>query len=331
MARIYGIDLSQKKFDLSYRGDNNQNVHKVIKNNLKGITHFLDNLPSEVLLCAEYTGVYGELLLFLCKCLNVPIALSTGYQIRHSLGLQKGKSDKIDAIRIREYGERFGDKLTAVEYPDEDFNELKELFRLRAQLVKERKMLLTQQKGFLHMPFNSVKSHQISSRVIDCIRVSIKELEREMWSIIDSNIDLKRNYDLITNIVGIGKITASDLIIKTDNFKTINTARKAASYSGVCPFPNSSGKMVGKSKVSHMSDKELKSLLYICAISAVRLNPEYRLYYERKKIEGKPYFLIMNNVSNKLLRTIYSIIKSGKKYELGYITEDPRLIEKNIA
>lgn len=328
MARIYGIDLSQKKFDVSFRISEQKNAHKIVKNNLNGIVHFLEELPKDALLCAEHTGVYGELLVFLCGCLQVPIALATGYQIRHSLGLQKGKSDKIDSIRIREFGERFGDKLVAYDYPSNSLKELKTLFRLRSQLVKERKMLVTHEKRTLHMPYNSLKVHYVTNTMVDCLNKSIAELESEIWQIIDADIDLRRNYNLITDIIGIGQVTACDLIVKTDNFKTINTARKAASYSGVCPFPNSSGKMVGKSKVSHMADKELKSLLYLCSVAAARKNPEYRLYFERKKLEGKPYFLIMNNISNKLLRTIYSIVKTGKRYQLGYITEDPRLNEK---
>ena len=261
MLRIYGIDLSQKKFDVSFLNENGENVHKVIKNNLNGILKFLDNLPDDALLCAEHTGVYGELLVFLSGCMKVQIALSTGYQIRHSLGLQKGKSDKIDSARIREYGERFEDKLTLVSYPDESLKELKDLFKLRSQLVKERKMLATHEKRMLHMPYNSIKAHRVTSNMLDHLNLSITELEKDLWHIIDSDIDLRRNYNLITDIIGVGQITACDLIVKTDNFKTINTARKAASYSGICPFPNSSGKMVGKSKVSHMADKELKSLL----------------------------------------------------------------------
>ncbi|MFV0378589.1 MAG: transposase, partial [Mangrovibacterium sp.] len=108
----------------------------------------------------------------------------------------------------------------------------------------------------------------------------------------------------------------------------ISTAKKAASYAGICPFPNSSGEMVRKSKVSRMADKELKSLLYMCAVSSMRSNPECKLYYARKKLEGTPYFLIMNNISNKLLRTIYAVVKTGKRYQLGHITEDPRLSKK---
>jgi transposase len=328
MRQIYGIDLSQEKFDVNFLIACNKPKSIIVKNNLKGITDFLVKLPNEAVLCAEHTGVYGDLLAFIASSMNIPISLSTGYEIRHSLGFLKGKSDKIDSLRIREYGERFYDKLKFVKYPDEHLKELKELYNLRAQLVKERKMLLTHEKGKIHMPYNSIKVHQISENIVKSLGRAINDLELEIFSIIASKQDLMSNYRLIISIKGIGHITASDLIIKTGNFKEIDTARKAASYAGVCPFPNESGKMVKKSRVSNMADKELKTLLYLCSLAAVRQNPEYKFYYMRKKQEGKPYFLIMNNVANKLLRTIYSIIKSKREYSLGYITTDPRDIKK---
>lgn len=328
MRQIYGIDLSQEKFDVNFLSANNKAKSFIVKNNLNGIIGFLEKLPENALLCAEHTGVYGELLVFVCSCMNIPICLSTGYEIKHSLGLLKGKSDKIDASRIREYAERFYDKLRFIAYPQEQLKELKELYNLRAQLVKERKMLLTHEKGKNHTPYNSIKAHKISQSIIENLSKAIENLEFEITGIIMSNQQLKDNYKLIIGIKGIGEITSCDLIVKTGNFKEIDTPKKAASYAGVCPFPDSSGKMVKKSKVSHMADKELKTLLYLCSVAAVRTNPEYKLYFQRKKSEGKPYYLIMNNVANKLLRTIYSIINSKKEYSLGYITTDPRSSKK---
>ena len=168
--------MTQKKFDVSYQADERKNGHKVIKNNLQGNIRFLECLPANSLLCAEYTGGYGELLLFLCAYFNIPIALKTGYQIRQSLDLQRGKSDKIDSIRIREYGERFRDKLVVIDYPSESTKELKKLFGLRSQLVKERKMLLTYERRTMHMPFNSIKIHRVTLNVLDELNLAIFEI-----------------------------------------------------------------------------------------------------------------------------------------------------------
>ncbi|MNY26319.1 hypothetical protein D3C86_1601600 [compost metagenome] len=53
------------------------------------------------------------------------------------------------------------------------------------------------------------------------------------------------------------------------------------------------------------------------------------MYYEKKKLEGKPHYLIMNNVSNKLLRTIYSVVNSRMPYSKDHVCLDPR--ERNLT
>jgi len=63
----------------------------------------------------------------------------------------------------------------------------------------------------------------------------------------------------------------------------------------------------------------------------VKHNQEYRLYYKQKSLEGKHHFLIMNNISNKLLRTIFRIIETGEKWDPNYICLDPRDNLKIVA
>ena len=329
--QIYGIDLAMEKFDVSFLDGKGGEKHLIVNNKLGAIARFLKRIPTGSLLCAEHTGVYGNLLVFLCNHLEIPISLTSGYSIKHSLGLLKGKSDKLDAKRIREYGERFRDKLELAEYESETLQELNELSVLRSQLVKERRMLETQQQSKKHNPYNSISAHKQAEKVIAVFNKSISEIEEEILKIIESDHSLKRTFELSTSIKGIGPITTCELIIKTGNFKRIDTARKAASYAGVCPFPDSTGKMVKKDRVSHMSDKTLKTLLHLCAKSATQHNQSYRLYYEKKRQEGKPHYLILNNISNKLLRTIYSVIASGVSYDPNYICIDPRKMEKKAA
>ena len=324
MERIYGIDLSKEKFDVNFINLKGIMQHQIISNTFKGICSFFETLPSKVTIVAEHTGVYGELLVFLANQIDIKICLHSGYSIRHSLGLIKGKSDKLDSKRIREFGERFTDKLKPTYANSSQINELNELYSLRCQLVKERKMLLTHSKEKVRSVSNSIIAHKVQTKLIDDFNSSIAKIETEIQIIINSDMELKKNFDLATSINGVGPITTCELIIKTGNFKKIDTAKKAASYAGVCPFPNSSGNMVKKSKVSPMSDKSLKTLLFMCAKSAVRYNKEYKLYYQKKSNEGKPHYLIMNNVSNKLLRTIYRIIETGIKWDPNYLCLDPR-------
>lgn len=78
--------------------------------------------------------VIGDLLLCLCSLHDVPLCFVPGYEIKHVLGLQRGKSDPLDTCRIREYGERFYDRLHSCFYPSEEMSELQELYRTRLSL-----------------------------------------------------------------------------------------------------------------------------------------------------------------------------------------------------
>lgn len=310
MSQIYGIDLSKEKFNVNFF-DTEGNLRDLeVKNKYAPICEFLSELPEQVTICVEYTGIYGDLLCFLCNCLEVKICAVPGYEIKHSLGMQKGKSDPLDAARIREYGERFMDKLTPTKYPEEDMQELRELHNLRHALVKNRKIVMTQKKEKGRLPFKSIKAYRFAKQNIEQVSETIRLIEQEIQKIIDSNEEYAQNSKIICSIKGIGPVTTNELIIKTNNFKKISTARKAASFAGICPFPNSSGNMVKKSRISSMGDRSLKSLLYLCATSAITYNKDMKQYYLRKKAEGKPSYVVLNNVANKLLRTIYALVLS---------------------
>jgi len=326
--QVYGIDLSMEKFDVNFIDAKGKEKNREVKNGVVSISKFLSFVPKDAILCAEHTGAYGDLLVYLCNQAKIPISLVPGYSMKHSLGLLKGKSDPIDSKRIREYGERFIDRLVFSEYDEEGIVELKQLYTLRFQLVKARKALVTSDKGRCHLPIQNVSVHHHLQSVLSGLDTEIATVEEEIEALIKANEELNENYELVKSIIGIGPVIATDLLIKTGNFKNIDTARKAASYAGVCPFPNTSGKMLGKSKTSPFADKKLKSLLYMGVKSAVKHNKEYRLYYQKKQLEGKPHFLIMNNISNKMLRTIYSVVKNKTLYSQDYICLDPR--ERNI-
>ena len=69
-----------------------------------------------------------------------------------------------------------------------------------------------------------------------------------------------------------------------------------------------------------MANKNLKRLLHLCALVAIRYNPELKQYYERKISEGKNKMSVINAVRNKLVLRIAAVIKRGSPYvdELGF-------------
>ncbi len=127
--------------------------------------------------------------------------------------------------------------------------------------------------------------------------------------------EIHKNYVLIRSVFGIGLINAVLFIIYSNNFQSFPNARKYACYSGIAPFENRSGTSIrGKTRVSHLANKRLKSNLSNGARSAVQNDPELRLYYDRKAKEGKEHGVIMNAVKFKLITRVFAVVNRGTPF-----------------
>lgn len=115
---------------------------------------------------------------------------------------------------------------------------------------------------------------------------------------------------LLTTINGIGDNTAARLIASID-FGLFETAAQLASFIGVAPSVNHSGKRrPGRGPTSSMGNADLRAKLYMPTLCAVRVNPWLRVFYERLVAQGKPKKLALIAAMRKLLTAIFSVASS---------------------
>lgn len=130
---------------------------------------------------------------------------------------------------------------------------------------------------------------------------------------------LYKQAELIQSIPGIGVQTSTYLIIATKGFKAFNNWRKFACYSGIAPFEYTSGSSIkGRTKVNHIADKKMKSLLQMCAMTTIKYDPQIREYYQRKRKEGKNAMLVLNNVRCKLVSRVFAVVQRESPYVNTY-------------
>ena len=142
----------------------------------------------------------------------------------------------------------------------------------------------------------------------------------ELETIIDEDKSLKQNFHLLQSIKGVGKIIALTTIIKTHNFTRFANARKFACFCGTAPFEHSSGTSIRKkSRVSHLADKQMKSLLDLSAKSAIQYDKELREYYLKRTEAGKSKMSTINVVRNKILYRMFAIIKRQTPFTENYL------------
>lgn len=316
-----GIDISKSKLDVRIHSsqafeifDNSkQGFKKMIKWVLKN-----SSFPVEkILFVMEHTGRYSNnLVLFLSKK-NIALKLVPGLEIKRSLGIQRGKNDKVDATKIALYAFRLRDEIVATQIPEKEILELKRLLSLRKRMVRQRagyKASLKEDKAVYSKRGNS-KYFKYQEDIIKALSKQIDQIESEMDRVVKGSEQLLMYFNLITSIKGIGSKTAMYIIVYTEAFIKFKEARKFASYCGIAPFPNQSGSSIrGKTKVSHLANKELKSLLELCARSAIVHNHEMRAYYQRKLSEQKNATSILNAVRNKLLARVFAVVNRGTPY-----------------
>lgn len=316
-----GIDMSKLNFDVRIHSTQSyaqfENSNKGFKK-LLSWTYKNSSFSSEnIFFVFEHTGLYSHKISVYLTEKKVPFALVPGLEIKRSLGLARGKDDKVDATNIAKYAYRLRDEIEPYELPSEQVQALKCLLSLRDRLVKQRagfKASLKEQKRVLTKKENHVllKSQE---KMINYLTKQIEIIEEEIMEIIKSDERLNEQFRLIISIKGVGKQTALFMIVYTHGFTKFKNWRKFASYCGIAPFPNLSGTSIrGRTKVSNLANKKIKSLFDLCAKSAIQHNPEMKAYYYGRLDEGKNKMSTINIIRNKLLARIFAVVERQTPY-----------------
>ena len=316
-----GIDMSKLTFDTRIHSsqdymefENSKNgFDKLIKWVYKNSAFSKEN----ILFVCEHTGLYSHQLSVYLTEKKVPFSIIPGLEIKRSLGIARGKDDKIDATKIALYSYRLRDEIEPYGMPIEQVASIKRLLSLRVRIVKQRagfKASYGEQKRVLPKKDNSTLFN-VQEKTIKYLTKQITDIEKEIMKIIKSDDKLKEQYKLITSVKGVGRQTALFMIAYTHSFTKFKTWRKFASYCGIAPFPNSSGTSIrGKTRVSNLANKKIKSLLDLCAKSAIQYNPEMKVYYNKRVDEGKNKMSTINVIRNKLLARIFAVIERQTPY-----------------
>lgn len=316
-----GIDVSKSTID-AYLKINH--CHAIFENNQEGyeelVEWVMENsglvLGKELLFGFESTGIYSsELAMFLEKH-GLPFFIISGLELKRSLGIRRGKSDKADSKDIAEYLYEKQEKITPTVLPSQTIQDLKKLFNYRERLVRDRAAFITRLKEYeTIVSKNNIKVYQKShTTVIACLDKQIKMIEGEIDKLLHKEELLLSQYKLINSIKGIGPQTALALIVLTEGFTLFSSWRKFASYAGIAPFPNQSGTYKGKTKTSQLANKRIKTLLTLCASTSIQYSTEMKNYYQRRLAEGKNKMSSLNIIRNKLLARAFAVVNRNSNY-----------------
>lgn len=273
-----GVDISKATLDWAVFDGKTIVLQSQSANSETGIKtaiKLLKALPgfkvAESVCCMEHTGIYNAYLLTYLQKISLPIWLESSLQIKKAGGLQRGKTDSIDAIRIAQYAYRFSDQMRLWQPSRPVLQKLAVLSALRQRLLLVRQQLqqpITQQQGFVDAALQKqlAKSCQTSLKAINA---DLEAADKQITELIESDdphrrTGLKELFALLTSVPGVGSATATEVLVATNEFKSINDPKKLACHAGVAPFEYRSGSSVrGKTRVSQHARLRLKSLFHL--------------------------------------------------------------------
>ena len=318
-----GIDVSKSWIDVTilHSSDVKKTDYQQFDNNSKTFASMTKWIlasskveKDEILFCLEHTGVYSY---SLCEYLSQNeyfTWVENPLQIKRSMGVKRAKNDKIDSLEIAKYAYRFVDKAIDYKMPTKIIKDLQTLEALRKRLVKT-KVLLEVSANELNECEMTDFIQDKTKDVVDQIKQKISEVEKKIKELIQQNEEVNNQYKLCLSVPGIGPQTAVMLIIFTRCFTSFENVRQLACYCGIAPFEQTSGSSIKtKPRVSNLANKKLKTLLNAGATSLLQHNKETKIFYERKKQEGKHHNSILNSIRYKILNHVMAVIKRGSAY-----------------
>lgn len=329
-----GIDPAQETFALSlFHGPNQDQPTTTFSNDFDGFSACrawlseLGALPELTVICVEATGVYAEALCYFLHEQGYPVSVESPHKVKRAFKTAN-KNDPTDARQIAEYAYRYEDELPPWKPKTAIIEQIRVLLTTRESLVRQLVTNRNLRKTLQHKVIQTPAANTLLAETIAHLKAQIKAIEEEIRRLIRQHPTLSELLTLLVSIPSVGLLLSAHLMVVTDGFQREVTARQLAAYLGICPYEHTSGTSVKKpSKSRGYGPPILRKLVYLAAMNLKQHQQKYRRYYARKVAEGKSPRLVLNNLSNKLLRVICAVVRDRQPYEKNYRSVSPQALQ----
>lgn len=317
-----GIDVSHTTLDVCYQNNRGELFHLKVGNNQKGFEKILEHTGPSYHFVMEATGVYYIRLAFFLHEKGCQLSVVNALSIKRfiQMHLERNKTDKKDAAWICRFA--IEQRPPSWEMPDSAYFESKQLYNTIREYTEQIKRFNNQLHSLRLLPIPSKDTIKSLEKMKQQLEKEVTNLEHKLETLLQSwqPAQLKS----VGSIKGIGKRATAMLIIFTQGFKNTHSARQLIGFAGLSPTQYSSGTSIrGTARIYKRGGKELRDVLYMCAMNALKTNAACKALYERLREKGKTGKQALMAVCNKLLKQVFAVVKSGDLYQPNYASVRP--------
>ena len=300
--QVVGIDVSKAMLDVAAlpSGELSQSG-----NDANGIDELAKRLRSAAvdLVVMEATGGYETAVATALVGSGLRVAVVNPRQVRDFAKAtgELAKTDRIDAKVLSAFARAIRPAVRAPK--DELTRELDGLVTRRRQLVQMRVQETLRLQGATQAQMKSLKSH------IAWLDKRIGEIETDLERRLHSSELWRTKDNLLQSIPGVGNITSRSLLSRCPELGSLNR-KQIAKLVGVAPLNNDSGTHRGKRRIWG-GRADVRSVLYMAAIAAMRCNPTIKAFAARLKSAGKAPKVVIVACMRKLLTIMNIMIRNN--------------------
>jgi transposase len=309
LQEYVGIDVSKDKLDVAVWGEK---TITQVANTKRGFTRLKKQMSelSPKLIVVEATGGYEEALVLALYEAGLPVALVSPQRVRQyakARGLL-AKTDKLDAQNLAEYGKNLEPRLFVAK--SEEGRRLSGLVGRRTQVVEMQKA----EKNRLRMA--NVETEASIRTVIDCLEGEVERLDEEIRVFMKEHEELGEQEKLLCSAKSIGPVTAATLLADLPELGKLDR-KQIAALVGVAPMNHDSGKKRGYRKTKG-GRPEVRSVLYMSALSGIRYNPIIKSQYDQLVKRGKEKKVAITACMRKMLTILNAMMRDQQPFrEVG--------------
>ena len=178
-------------------------------------------------------------------------------------------------------------------------------------------------KAELNRSSNALENKNLSKVILKSINDEIKFLKKqialledEAQKIINSNQNLKEQFDRITEIKGVGEKLALTIIADMPDVSNFQKSGQFSAFAGVSPAHFQSGSSVrGKSHISRLGSKSIRKVLYMSALVVKNNNPHFQTFVRKLQKKGKAPKVIIVAIMRKLMCILFGMLKNSSDFD----------------
>lgn len=261
-----------------------------------------------LLVVMEATGGYERAAAAELLAAGYPVVVANPRQVRDfARGMGKlAKTDRIDAKLLALYAMKV--QPVPRSRPSLEQQELGELVTRRQQLMG----LLTQETNRLGMARQKAVRKSLHC-VVKALEKQVEHLEGFIASMIEADESLRETDEILRSTPGVGPHTSAMLLSRLPELGSLNRQQVAA-LAGVAPWVRQSGKWAGRSRVWG-GREDVRTMLYMAALTAMRCNEAIRTFAQRLKDQGKAHKVILTACMRKLLVILNTMVRNKTKWQ----------------